>query len=107
MSVTAVYSRSHVAFRDAGKAHGIDPFDVRVLVALLETVDPAVAEVDLAAQLGCQVEAIRRSAHGLAAARLVHRHAPGRGRRSTLRLTAGGTLAARDALRRAGAQTHA
>lgn len=95
--VTDAYTRAWRAFRDVAAEHHMDPFDVRVLVALAESPGGDAVEQVLANQLGAHRPAVRRSARRLADRYLLVRSVRGAAP-VTLRINAAGALVAWQAI---------
>jgi hypothetical protein len=103
MNVTAVYSQAHNAMTCVARTYGLMPFDVRILVALLERGGEARTN-DLEWDLRCEGTMIRRSYPALCSVGYVLADAgPGtdqtkRGTRTRLVLTATGRRLANEAI---------
>ncbi len=104
-SVTAAYTAAHEAFRIAAIDHGLNPFDVRVLVAIAETGGPLrqLSTHEISHVLQTDGSAVRRSTSVLRLADLVEVDAmdggvPRRGVVNLLTLTARGRRLVDEAL---------
>jgi hypothetical protein len=102
-NITAVYSRAHDAILTVAGRYGLVPFDVRLLVALLERGGEGRTD-DLEWELRAEGAMVRRSYGGLRAVGYVEADAgpgttePRRGTRTRLMLTATGRRVALDAV---------
>lgn len=103
MSITETYSRVHDAMLTTADRHSLKPYDVRLLVALLER-DGEARTDDLERDLCSEGTSIRRSSLALRDAQMITAwsSAPGRppkrGVRSHLSLTLHGHVVAQSAL---------